>query len=81
MLRRLHDAREQRDDAVQQLEDVIVAAYKDGGGMREIGLEVGMSHTGVSKLLERVGVRRTDMTVEEMREEQDRRGQWRDYPK
>ncbi len=73
--RRLNEAREQRDDAVHALEDAIIAAYKAGGGMREIGDQVGMSHVGVSKLLERLGVRRRDMTVEEMRADIDRRGQ------
>ncbi len=75
MRRRLQEAREQRDDAQQALEDAIVAAYEAGGGMREIADEVGMTHPGVSKLLERVGARRRDMTAEELRADLERRGQ------
>lgn len=81
MQRRLQEAREQRDEAVRTFEDAIVAAYEDGGGMREIGDEVGMTHTGVSKLLARLGARRRDMTWREMRADEDRRGMYRDYPK
>jgi DNA-binding CsgD family transcriptional regulator len=75
MRRRLNDARDAHDEAVQAREDAIVAAYKAGGGMREIADQVGFSHPGVSKLLERLGVRRRDMTAEELRADMDRRGQ------
>ena len=69
MRRRLNDARDQHEEAVQAREDAIVAAYRAGGGMNEIGKEVGFSHVGVSKLLARLGVRRRDMSVEELRAE------------
>lgn len=53
----LAEARERRDDAVQEFEDAVIAAWKKGGGMREVGEAAGMSHQGVSKLLARRGVR------------------------
>lgn len=56
--RALREARDALADAEQAREDAIVAAWRSGSGsLREIGYEVGLSHVGVSKLLERLGVR------------------------
>lgn len=74
MRRRLNEARDAVDEAVQAREDAIVAAYEAGGSLNEIANEVGYSHVGISKLLERLGVRRRDMTVEELIAEDKRRG-------
>jgi DNA-binding transcriptional regulator LsrR (DeoR family) len=74
MRRRLHEVRDEHAEAVKAREDAIVAAYEAGGGMREIADEVGFSHVGISKLLERLGVRRRDMTVDELIADEKRRG-------
>lgn len=60
MVEKLRQARAIRDESEQHLHETIVAAYKAGGGMREIGDAVGMSYTGVAKLLERLEVRERD---------------------
>lgn len=60
MAARLREAAQALDEAQQVREDAIVAAYRAGGGMNEIAEQVGMSHTGVGKLLERLGVRERD---------------------
>lgn len=73
MARRLREAREALDDARQARDDAIVAAYEAGGGMNEIGTEVGMSHVGVAKLLERLGIRKRWMNVEDANRELERR--------
>jgi hypothetical protein len=57
MIEKLQAAKGGRDDAQVALEDTVIEAWKAGGGIREIGDAVGMTHTGVSKLLERRGVR------------------------
>jgi DNA-binding NarL/FixJ family response regulator len=74
MVRRLHEAQEQVDEAIQAREDAIVAAYEAGGSLYEIANEVGYSHVGISKMLARLGVRRRDMTLEEMIADDKRRG-------
>ena len=62
--RRLRDVRERGEQIeadrwahAQEREAIVIEAWKAGGGIREIGELVGMSHVGVSKLLERTGTR------------------------
>lgn len=65
---RLLAARQGRDDAKTELEAAVVAAWRAGGGIREISEATGpggLSHTGVSKMLNRLGERRV-LSVDEM---------------
>lgn len=72
--RRLREIRESYDDLLQAREDAIVEAWKAGGGMREIADEIGMSHVGVSKMLQRLGLRTPWTTLDaEQREDEERR--------
>lgn len=67
--RRLQEVAEQLAEAQQAREDAIVEAFKLGGGMREIADEVGMSHRGVAKLLERLGLRRPWTVLKDIEDE------------
>jgi hypothetical protein len=71
--RRLREAREAYEEAHQAREDAIVDAFQKGGGMREIGDEVGMSHGGIGKLLQRLGLRKRWMSMEDANRELQRR--------
>jgi IS30 family transposase len=57
LLREMNDCRDRWHQADADRERLVVAAWKAGGGIREIAVEVGMSHVGVSKMLQRLGVR------------------------
>lgn len=57
MTDKLKAARKVRDEGQTALEDTVIEAWKAGGGIREIAEHVGMSHPGVSGLLQRRGVR------------------------
>jgi hypothetical protein len=57
IVEKLQAAKADREGAQVALEDAVIAAWKAGGGIREIAEAAGMSHPGVSKLLERRGVR------------------------
>ena len=70
-VKRLRDAAQAADEAREAKEDAIVAAYKAGGGMREIAREVGMDHVSISKMLQRLGAREPKQTAEELRRELD----------
>lgn len=73
MRRRLEEAGEAYDEAQRTREELVVEAWQKKGGIREIADACGMSHTGVAKLLERLGVRRR-LSYDEMdraRREQD----------
>jgi DNA-binding transcriptional regulator LsrR (DeoR family) len=71
--RRLAEVRDAYEEAHQAREDAIVEAYHKGGGMREIAEAVGMSHPGVGKLLERLGVRKRWLSIEDANREIERR--------
>ena len=73
MKEKLHEARDQLKDAEAHRAEVIVEAWRAGGGMREIGDEVGMSHNGVALLLERLGVRRRWRNLEDAVRELEKR--------
>lgn len=55
---RLNEVRDQLEDAKQARDDAVVAAWRKGASLREVGQEVNLSVVGVSKLLERMGVRK-----------------------
>lgn len=57
MIEKLQAAAASKVDAQTSLEDTVIEAWKAGGGIREIADPVGMTHTGVAKLLERRGIR------------------------
>lgn len=67
MARRLREIRESIDELTQAREDAVVAAYRKGGGMREIAEEVGMSHGGVSRMLARLGERERETAEQAQR--------------
>jgi DNA-binding NarL/FixJ family response regulator len=54
----LQQAAAEVKDAEERRNQLIAEAWQQGGSLREIGEEVGLTHTGISKLLERMGVRR-----------------------
>lgn len=59
-------ARQSRDQAQEQLEETVCAAWRTGRwSMTEIAQAAGMSHRGVSRMLERRGVRRP-LSLDEM---------------
>lgn len=66
MQARLREAAQALEESRQVRDDAIVAAYRKGGGMREIAEAVGMSHVGVAKLLKRLGEREPWTTDEQM---------------
>jgi IS30 family transposase len=72
MRRRLEEARETYQDAVQAREDACAEAFRKGASLREIAETVGMSHQGVSKMLERMGVRQRWLSVEDANRELQR---------
>lgn len=79
--RRLRDCRDRGEQIekdrwqhAQEREHLVIEAWKAGGGIREIGELVGMSHVGVSKLLQRTGTREPwgpDTTPEDINRELD----------
>jgi transposase-like protein len=73
MARRLREAARALEESRQVRDDAIIAAYRKGGGMREIGEAVGMSHVAVANLLKRYGVREPWTTLEQARAEDARR--------
>jgi hypothetical protein len=58
LLREMNDCRDRWRQADADRERLVVAGWKAGGGIREIAVEVGMSHVGVSRMLNRLGVRK-----------------------
>lgn len=71
--RRLRDARDALEEARHDRDDAIIEAFHSGGSMHEIGDAVGMSHVGVAKLLERLGVRKRWQTLADANREMDER--------
>lgn len=71
--RRLREAGEAFEEARLAREDAIVDAWRKGGGMREIGDIVGMSHVGVAKMLERLGFRKRWTSVVDANREYEER--------
>lgn len=67
--RRLEEAREQLEAAHRTREEACAAAWKAGASLNEIAEAVGMSHQGVSKMLERIGVRQRWLSIEEANRE------------
>lgn len=65
------------EDATALREELVVKAWKRGGGIREIADLAGLSHPGVSKMLDRLGVRRplTQSPEDMARYERERRGE------
>lgn len=59
-IRRLNEADTGYRDAWQEREDAIVAAWEQNPGcsVREIAEAVGLTHTAISKVLERRGARK-----------------------
>lgn len=55
--RRLEEVRNALEEAQQAREDAIVLAWMQGASLREIAQAVGMTHSGVSRLLTRAGIR------------------------
>lgn len=71
---RMRDVADRIDEATAERQDLVVEAWKAGGGIREIGEAIGMSHVGVSKMLERLGERdrwTLDTPDEDVRRELD----------
>lgn len=54
--RRLKRAGENQRKWIEQRNEMIVLAYEQGGGVREIGRLVGLSHVGVLNILKDAGV-------------------------
>lgn len=77
MVRRLNEARQAFEESRQVREDVVVEAWKKGGSLREIAEASGMTHQGVSKMLERLGIRDRLPSGRPPTEEEKRRF-WRD---
>lgn len=81
MERRLREAQEQLEEARDERDATIEEAWRKGGGMREIAEVVGMSHVGVSKLLERRGVRKPwDSVAAANREYEEQQRRYRENP-
>jgi AraC-like DNA-binding protein len=55
MQQRLRDARQAYEDGIETREQTMVAAHDAGASLGEISREVGMSVTGVMRLLQRHG--------------------------
>jgi IS30 family transposase len=69
MRRLLEEARQSYDEAVRGREDACAEAFRKGASLNEIAAAVGMSHQGVSKMLERTGVRQRWLSVEDANRE------------
>lgn len=67
--RRIEDAAQARVDAQQEFEDAIVAGYKAGASFRELAEPARMSHTAVSRMLERLGVHHVERIPDDVLEE------------
>ena len=65
-LRPLAKAGQDLRDALEHRDQAIIAAWRAGYSLREIGDTVGMSHRAVSKLLERHKIRKP-LSPEEVR--------------
>lgn len=81
MRKRLEEARQQLEDAQRAREQACAAAFKDGASLNEIAWAVGMSHEGVSKMLDRMGVRKRWLSVEEANRELQRYAELREAEK
>lgn len=73
MARLLEERRDALAEAQQARDDAIIEAYNAGGGLNEIARHVGMSQRGVSKLLERLGVRKPWLSIGDANRELERR--------
>lgn len=60
-------------EAQEAYEDAMTEVFHAGAGIREIAREVGRDHSHVSRLLERIGVRKRWLSLEDANRELDRR--------
>jgi DNA-directed RNA polymerase specialized sigma24 family protein len=58
--RRLEEARRGLMKAMRGRDEAITQAWLDGASLREIAQAVGMTHSGVSRLLNRAGMRQDE---------------------
>lgn len=73
MADKLAQAQQELEDARTRRDGVVADAWYAGGGMREIAEVIGLTHSGVSKMLERAGHRKrlTYLELERYRRELD----------
>lgn len=69
----LRERTEAKDEAIAAFEDAIAEAWRSGASLGEIARELGWSHTGVSNLLARNGVRKQWRSLEDANRELDMR--------
>lgn len=67
--RRIEEAAHARVDAQLEFEEALVAGFKAGGSMRELAEPAGMSHTAVSRMLERLGAHHVERIPDDVLEE------------
>jgi hypothetical protein len=75
MIDKLKASKEATDQQIEAHEALIGEAWKAGGGIREVAEHVGMTHTGVSKLLERRGIRERLKYEDDERARRELRGE------